>query len=230
MLIKRGVLLGVILTVCGACVHPAKKPYPLKDQPATSIYLVSHGWHAGIVIHRSDIPKGLWPETGDFPQADYLEVGWGDRDFYPAPRFSVGLALKAALWPTASVLHVVGFSGPVTRYFPNSEMIELKLSRRGAERLSRYIHDSFDRQGTVRAAPSGSGLYGNSRFYPARGRFHLFNTCNTWTAGALRAAGYPISTSLTITTGQVMAEARPFGEVVQEPLNGSAAEPMEHEL
>jgi hypothetical protein len=50
-------------------------------------------------------------------------------------------------------------------------------------------------------------LYGNSRFYPARGRFHIFRNCNTWVAEGLGVAGVPIS-RFTITAGSVMAQVR----------------------
>jgi uncharacterized protein DUF2459 len=57
-------------------------------------------------------------------------------------------------------------------------------------------------------APLGPGLYGDSRFYPAHGQFHLFNTCNTWAARALQAAGYPMSSP--IIAGALLSQARPF--------------------
>ena len=48
------------------------------------------------------------------------------------------------------------------------------------------------------AAALGPGLYGDSRFYPAWESFHLFRTCNVWTAQALRAAGLPFRDSITM--------------------------------
>ncbi|MGH8525150.1 MAG: DUF2459 domain-containing protein, partial [Gammaproteobacteria bacterium] len=75
------------------------------------------------------------------------------------------------------------------------------------------IDESFARLGTGAAAPLGRGLYGNSRFYPARGKFHLFNTCNTWAARALGAAGYSISPAVMVDT--LVSEARQFGDAIQ---------------
>lgn len=167
---------------------------------------MSHGWHTGIVIRRADIPAGLWPEAGDFPQAEYLEVGWGDRDYYQHPDPGLWLTLKAALVPTPSVLHVVGLRGSAAGSFPASEVVELRLARAGVERLVRHIDHAHARTGTPRAAPLGPGLYGDSRFYPARESFHLFNTCNVWTARALRAAGLPFTPA--VTAEGVMAQAR----------------------
>jgi uncharacterized protein (TIGR02117 family) len=184
------------------------------------VYLVSHGWHTGIVLRRADLPQEIWPESEDFPDAEYLEVGWGDRDFYQAAEFSWSIALKAALWPTPSVLHIVGFNGPVTGYFPHSEVLEVELSQRGFDRLSGFVHEHFDRKGAPRAAPLGPGLYGKSAFYPARAKFHLFNTCNVWTARALRTAGLPVTPFYAITTDGVMSQVRQAGKTLQPGLSG----------
>jgi hypothetical protein len=61
----------------------------------------------------------------------------------------------------------------------------------------------------------GPGLYGNSRFYLSRETYHLFNTCNVWTARALRAAGLPITPARAISVESLMSQARKFGAVVQ---------------
>jgi len=202
--------------ICSACAASDKRLFPPIDNVATkTIYLLSHDWHAGIVLRRADMPNGIWPKDADFPSAEFIEVGWGDKQYYQTPDPHAGITLKAALWPTPSVLHLVGFSGAVTAYFPVSEIIEFKLSEPGFEQLLRYISASFARDDTGRLRPLGPGLYGDSRFYLSRETYHLFNTCNVWTAKALSAAGVPIATPLSITVEQLMTEVQPFGEVIQ---------------
>jgi len=191
---------------------PEERSTQAPSADAKRIYVVSHGWHTGVVVPASAIVPGLWPERADFPHAEYLEVGWGDRDFYMAPGFDLGLALKALAWPSASVLHVVGFRTSVRRNFPQSEVIELALSRGQLEALVRFIAGSHARTGGERAAPLAHGLYGDSRFYPAREPFHLFRTCNVWTARALQAAGFPIRAFLALSAGSVMSQIAPFGQ------------------
>ena len=168
-----------------------------------------------MVLRRADIQADLWPENVDFPYAEFFEVGWGDKQYYQTPDAHFGIILRAALWPTPSVLHIVGFSGAVTAYFPLSEIIEFKLSEPGFELLSLYIAESFSRDETGQALSLGRGLYGNSRFYLSRESYHLFNTCNVWTARALSAAGVPITPPFSITVEQLMAQAQTFGEVVR---------------
>jgi len=205
-----------LATSCGACATPVRDaPTPSECGLHKTIYLVSHGWHAGIVLRRADIPDSVWPELGDLPDTDYLEVGWGDMDFYQTADPHMGLILKAALLPTASVLHIVGFNGPVPAYFLYSEIIRIELSSAGFEHLSRTIAASFTLDEAGNARSLGPGLYGNSRFYLSRETYHLFNTCNVWTARALRAAGLPITPTRAISVESLMSQARKFGMVVQ---------------
>ncbi len=208
---------------CGACSAPVREPpAPGANEPRKTIYLVSHGWHAGIVLKRAEIPDSVWPASGDFPDAQYLEVGWGDMAYYQTPDPHMGLIIKAALLPTTSVLHIVGFSGPVPAYFPYSEIIRIELSSAGFEHLSRTIAASFatDEAGNITAL--GPGLYGNSRFYLSRESYHLFNTCNVWTARTLRSAGLPVTPARATTVESLMSQARKFGMVVQSGPEPSA--------
>lgn len=175
-----------------------------------TLYVISHGWHAGIAVRQADIPAGSWPERRDFPAAEWLEIGWGDHDYYQAPAPGIVLTLRAALWPTRGVLHTVGFPGPVGAYFPDSEVVALPATADGLRRLLAFIDASHDRRQATPAAALGPGLYGDSRYYPAHGRFHLFNNCNHWTARALGAAGYDLGSPLT--AGQLMARARRLAE------------------
>ena len=75
---------------------------------------------------------------------EYLEVGWGDMDLYQMPDpIPLEFFLKAALLPTASVLHIDVFNDHVPAYFPNYEIIRIELSSAGFERLSRTLASSF---------------------------------------------------------------------------------------
>jgi len=207
---------------CSTCAAPIRETLaPSESEPRKTIYLVNHGWHAGIVLRRADIPDNIWPKLGNFPDMEYLEVGWGDMDYYQIPDSHLGFILKAALLPTASVLHIVGFNGHVPAYFPFSEIIRIELSSAGFELLSRTIASSFalDKAGNT-TSPS-PGLYGNSRFYLSRETYHLFNTCNVWTARALRTAGLPITPATATSVGNLMSQARKLGVVVQSELEPS---------
>ena len=217
MTLLRRALLAPILLGLGACAaQPPGPVQPQSDESVVAIYLVAHDKHSGIAVRRADIPAGLWPESRDFPRADYLEVGWGDRDYYYGRNQGSGDALRAAFgFSNPSVLHVAGVRGTLMQNFPASEIVELMLSREGFEHLVRYIHDAYDRAGAPAAVPLGPGLYGDSRFYPGRETFNLLRTCNVWTAQGLRGAGLPVEDSITL--GGLMSQAREIGKVIQMP-------------
>ena len=202
----QGMLVPVLLAMAACALPPAVTPQPSPGARAVAVYLVAHDDHTGIAIRRADIPAGPWPESRDFPQAEFLEVGWGARDYYMGRDQGFWGTLKAALGHTQSVLHVAGFRGRPAEHFRASEVIELSIPPDGFERLVRYIHDAHERAGAAAAAPLGPGLYGDSRFYPAWEQFNLFNTCNVWTARALRSAGLAIEDA--ITKEGLMSQAR----------------------
>ena len=207
------VLMSVLLVACAAPPKGLFPPDPHK--PFRTIYLVSHGWHAGIVVRRTDIPAGIWPQHKDFPEAEYLEIGWGDKDYYMTPQPHLGITLKAGLLPSASVLHVVGFRGAVTHYFPQSEVISIDLSEAGFERLCAYLASSYAEDESGHRKPLGPSLYGDGQFYLSRESYHAFNTCNVWSARALHAAGCPITPASALTVDTLMARAARWGKVIQ---------------
>jgi uncharacterized protein (TIGR02117 family) len=201
---------------CSACAAPFRNTLAsAESEPHKTIYLISHGWHAGILLRHSDITDSAWPIAEDFPTAQYLEVGWGDRDYYQTADPHLGILIKAALLPTASVLHIVGFNDAVSAYFPFNEIIRIDLSHAGFTQLVRAITASFALDEAGKAHSLSSGLYGDSRFYLSAESYHLFNTCNVWVARALRDAGLPITPARTISTTSLMTQARKFGVVVQ---------------
>jgi len=208
----KAALLGPILLALGACAAAPADPAPRHDGPTVSFWLVTQDAHTGIAIRRADIPPGLWPESRDFPQADYLEVGWGERDYYMGRDQGFWATLRVALGSNPSVLHVAGIRGPLRGSFPASEIVELSLPAASYERLIRHIHDAYDRAGAPVVAPLGPGLYGDSRFYPGRESFSLLRTCNVWTAQGLRDAGLPVSDA--ITREGLMSQARRIGKSV----------------
>ena len=151
------IALVVLLAAYGGQSGPLR---PVSVVDVEPVYLVGQGWHAGIVIRRTDATAAWWPEQDDFPDATFLEVGWGDRVFYQNPDPGVGKMLKAGLWPTRSVLHVVGFRPPVTDYFPASEVIRIDLPEAGVDSLAAFIHAAYARDEAGQPIALGPGSRG----------------------------------------------------------------------
>ncbi len=212
----KGLTGPLLITLVAACaplppVTPAHTP-----RSGPFVYLVSHGWHVGIAVEQGEVPPTIWPESAEFSRFRYLEVGWGDADYYPTAHGSVGLALKATFRSRGSVLHVAAFDAGPPEFFGMSKIIEVALSRRGLEDLARFIHATYVLDASGRPVAVAPGIYGHGAFYRATGEYRLLNNSNTWTARALAVAGCPIDAAGAITAGGVMYEARRFGRVIRD--------------
>ncbi len=180
-----------------------------------TVYVASNGWHSAIVVPRADLPPDALPldalpEAADFPDAVYLSYGWGDAEYFPTPQKTLAMTLRAALTPTPAVVHVAGLPADPRQVFPEDEVVALAASPRQVAALVAYLDDTFARDGAARLAASEPGLYAFSLFYPATGEFHLFNTCNTWTARGLQAAGWPVRAAGVVTAEELMTQVRPL--------------------
>jgi uncharacterized protein (TIGR02117 family) len=195
----------------GACGLSRAEPEPgdaAPEQGEVTIFVTSNGWHSEIVVPRALLPAGAIAEAADFPDARYLSFGWGDETYYPESDPSFAMTLNAAFLPTPAVVHLAGLAAHPGEVFPADEVIELRLSSDGFARLTAYLDASFARQSEEPARTASPGLYDFSRFYPATGEFHLFNTCNTWTARGLQEGGLAVKVFATVRAEDLMAQVR----------------------
>jgi uncharacterized protein (TIGR02117 family) len=178
-------------------------PAPPGD-PAVTVFVVSHGYHAGIVLPRGTLADtasrrgyaALVAVSTRFGSYPFLEMGWGDEEFYRSvptiASVTVPMAARALFLPgNRSVLHVVGLTYPPRAAFPLADIIAINLSDEGFDRLLVRLNATFAPGKDAPAEDAGAGLYGPSRFYRARGTFNIFHVCNHWLADLLDTAGVP---------------------------------------
>ena len=218
---RWGRRIGLILLVAWGlllatrCHLPRQTVRPTPDS-TSAVYVVKHGWHAGIAVRRADIRNDGWPVLDDFPTARYLEVGWGEARYYPGQSRGVWGILRAGAWPTGSVLHVVPVDGTVLDRFPGQTVVRVPVGPAELDALVAFVAESFTIDATGAAPNAAPGYYRNSQFYRSPLTYHVFNNCNHWAAGALEAAGCDVSPRWTFTVGQVMRQARTCGTLVQK--------------
>lgn len=181
-------------------------PRPSAAARCKTLYVGGHARHASVIVDRRDFDPVKSLGTFDFNGKYWLEFGWGDADFYQATGEDILLGLKALLFPTGAVMHVHGFNGSPASNFPKTEIIEMRFTAEGYERLLAFIRESFAHDPDGKTIPLGKGLYGLSRFYRGTGTYSMFNTCNTWTAKALAAGGFPIDPADVGTVGQFLEQ------------------------
>jgi len=196
-------LMCTALTACSTLPH-AVKPDPLQSESISDdIYVVSHGWHTGVVLPATAIQARIPELSQRFHNTRFLEFGWGDKGFYQAVEITTGLTIKAIFWPTGAVMHVVAVPEDPYLYFPQSQVIPLCMNDVEYASLLRYIENSFARNSSGNVISMRNGLYGDSQFYEAVGDYFLMNTCNKWTAKALQSAGMDLWPTFKLTAGSI---------------------------
>lgn len=178
------------------------------------IYLIKQRWHTAIVLKTSDIDSTMFPIVKYFDDYKMIDIGWGDEAFYQHPDFDWELAFKALFYPTPSTLRVEGISISTQLYFDISEIVvKLLVTEEQFNKILKFIDNTLYRdENGEKILSSRAG--GQIIFYAAEGKYHLFNTCNTWLAKGLNSAGLNIKTDI-ILTEQLFQEAAKTGNVIK---------------
>lgn len=180
------------------------------------IYVSSISWHTGIVVPAYSLPDSLWRENHNYADAAYLEIGWGEADFYPHRGFNLWYALKSVFWPTSSVLHINPIHRQVDEYYYNTEVVRIEINDEQLRRLSFYLVEEFERDERGKIIPAAEGIYSDSYFYEGSSSYYFPKNSNVWAARALKEAGFSISPIWHQTTASVLNKAEDFGELVVE--------------
>ncbi|WP_158500697.1 DUF2459 domain-containing protein [Shimia marina] len=169
--------------------------------------MFDHGYHAGLVIPREGLERfgeGLaeaW--LVQFPDADWFEFGWGDAGFYfEVPTFddvTLSIGARALLMPSPSVLHIATGRGSPVEVFAASDHVALKLSDQALSDVLKFVERS-----AVSPDQLVPVLYGVSAFYDGRGKYHLFQTCNSWVSQVLRAGGLASAPGPSVISGGLL--------------------------
>jgi len=178
------------------------------------IYVVSQGWHTGLVVPSSCLPDSIWPGAFPFHDFPYLQIGWGDKDFYQHEGFSLWYSLKAAAWPTASALHVVGLHKITNLQYYASQTVVLPFDQNQLQQLCAFIQQEFELDESGKTIPLKKGLFGESRFFLGKRDYYFPRNSNVWTARALQEAGLDFSPIWYQTQGALMRRVREEGEVL----------------
>lgn len=189
----------------------------LRGEEEHTIYVASISWHTGIIVPAAALPDSMWPAQHDYSKADYLEIGWGDRDFFQHPGFNLWYAFKAIFWPTKTALHVLPLHGDnILSNYLNTTVVRLKISQESMDALSRFLVAHFELTDRGKAVPLKEGFYYTSQFFAGSAKYYFPKNSNVWAARALKCAGFPLTPIFYQTTGLVVNKAARFGEVVVE--------------
>ena len=187
----------------------------LNDHDSVSVYVVSHGWHTGIILPTSALPDSFFTQLEEYSSSNYLEFGWGDLAFYQNPDPGYWITVKAAVWPTKSALHVVHIATTAEQYFPYSDLIKITVSRDDFQAIAGFIQNAFALNDSERVIGLQKGIYGRSSFYLGREKYFFPRTCNVWTAQALKAGGLPLAPFAYQRAQPLLRSLAEYGEIIR---------------
>jgi len=162
---------------------------PLSASSADTIYVAQISWHSGLIIPTSFLPDSIWPADSDYSQAPFLEIGWGDRDFYQTPGFNPWYAFKAVVWPTKSAIHINPIHQPLTSYYSDTRLVRIIINQQQKAKLLSFLMHHFETGKGGKLIELESGIYWGSQFFAATKRYYWFRNSNTWVAMALQHLG-----------------------------------------
>lgn len=169
---------------------------------AASIWVEQEGYHTALVLPAAEAALHAPSLQGITEKTGYVRFGWGNRDYYGASRKTPGMALKALLLPTQSVVEVAHFG---TLEQAGSTLVKLEVASDELQDLMAFIASSFalNTKGLpvlTRTEPTGF------RYYQAHGRYYLFKNCNNWTAKALQRGGQNVRYRSAFLASRVMRQ------------------------
>lgn len=182
-----------------------------QTQPDTSqklIYIARHGWHTGIIFDRQEAMPYLTKLDSVYMDAKFMEISWGDKDYFTSDKNTIWQAVKAVLVPTKSVLLISEYDESPYLYFNFNNIHESELSHEDYILLMSYLNNSLaldpgSQQLIVVVKKSNRDC-----FYLSVEKYHAFKTCNVWTVRALKRSGLKVVPVWAITSRSVMRQVR----------------------
>jgi len=161
------------------------------------IYILTNGVHSDIVV-PANTEYVNWHEKMNHldPSVDktaytHLAIGWGDKGFYlntPSwAELKARTALKAMVGWSGTAVHATYYKG----MYEGENCTKIQISAEQYKRLIAYITASFDlnKNGEFIKIETEANKGMTDAFYEATGRYHIFNTCNSWTNKGLKMSG-----------------------------------------
>lgn len=192
-----GVLsLYICIALFGMLIQVGDDYVPKKE--GVKIYLRTDGIHTDFIVPVHSAQKD-WTKTlswnnlkGTDTTFQYVAFGWGDQGFFlHTPEWSdlkFSVAFDALFYRGTTAVHVVYQAEP-----EEGKLCErLIISEEQYQHLITYIENTFKTDPkNIPVSIAKSGYWDYDVFYEAHGKYSLFNTCNSWINGGLKAAELP---------------------------------------
>ena len=166
----------------GGCASPVEGLWPPEPgAPSHRIVVSVDSWHSVI---------GIWPEgdARDTSPSGMREWAYAERGYYLEGSDGSSGSVRAMLWPSSGVIVVRADGQSLDEWSPDPPVRTwtFELTPEGHRALREYLESS-------RASAEPITEERGFLWYEADRSYHLFHHCHHWTAGALRAAGLPVT-------------------------------------
>lgn len=203
--IQQCFLFAFTLFLTGCAGTPNRADLPAEKTPYT-VHVVQYGWHTALLF---DGPSFLARSTKlghDFKDHKYMLVGWGDGEYFVEDHPSMGQAVKALVASDYPALQVGGRDTNPPLGVAAGDSVALAVTESGYAQLVAYVDRSIAADADGKPVYLGKQAANLNLFYKATGNYSMFNNCNSWLVGALRAAGLPVS-GINLTARSVFEQA-----------------------
>ena len=185
----------IIVFIFTGCAVKTRQPQPdtAGQIKSSIIYSVRYEDHSGIIVDRQKAAPYLTVLQKEFPDALFLEFGWGDLEWYKTDvekRNSL-MGIKALFTSTPSGMFVWSLPKHPEQQYPDDRLRKIHISDTEFEKLTEQINGSFalDSENKIIFEKSNMDKGGEYRIYKARGNYHIFKNCNTWFDRVMKASG-----------------------------------------
>jgi Protein of unknown function (DUF2459) len=187
--------------------------FPQIENNERSIFIAKNSWHVGIILEIDDYLISKIDAIEHFEKYNYVDIGWGDAEFYQSPSdFDLLLAAKAILLPTSSVIRIEGYNNSLNEIINWRDYVfEIKLDSAQYNKLCEFLSNSFNRDSTNQLLQTSEKYNGIIKYYSSMHKYYLAYTCNTWVAESLEYADTEVISSNVITAEELFKELTKIG-------------------
>jgi len=190
--LKKAALVSIffVLIFLGLSLIPIGSHDP---EPEMEIFLISNEIHTDLVfpIKNDVFDWESFFDPNDFKErpSEWIEIGWGDRQFYfemPTwDKFTLALARDALFVPGEAVIHINYLDSHPDNYLSHRKV---KISKSTYKKLVERVKREFKLKDDKPIIVSGQRYGMTDNFYESHGNFSLIKTCNVWTGDILGEA------------------------------------------
>jgi len=182
-------------TALVACAERAIQPKAEQAESASAVQIIvaEYLYHTGIIL---PVQSAVYDWTVEFPHLRgkrFVELGWGDSDFYMSGTVTVGLAIQALFFSRSSVMNLTGLDAEPFATQPTRTK-HFCIRPEAYKHLVATVLRSFARSENGNPVWLREGFFGHhSAFFAANaantGAYSIANNCNVWNSNALHSAG-----------------------------------------